>query len=144
MTKTEILIRRLRCEANNNCPHTGSGCPAGCPGFLPEDLQDYDWRNVCGEAADKIEELIAQIEAFKSNTPITFTNSGIYLGAPIFTKSECSNIVDFIELNLFDIIRNDNEIDNLEWLRSMLSIHAKAMNVIGKKWDDEKECWVSA
>ena len=151
MTKTEILIKRLRCEARYNCSYESGVCPSNCPCLLPEELQDYDPRAITGEAADKIEELIVQVEELKANASGSIVNGGIYFGAPIstkaectFTKSECANIVDFLELNLFDIIRKDDEIDNLEWLRSMLSIHSKAMHVIGKKWNDEKECWEAA
>lgn len=37
------------------------------------------------------------------------------------TKSQCKNIVDFIEVYLIDAIRNDHEIDNLNWIEDMLN-----------------------
>lgn len=36
------------------------------------------------------------------------------------TKEQCSNVVEFIEMNLFDVIRKDVDIDNIAWLESML------------------------
>lgn len=37
------------------------------------------------------------------------------------TKSQCNNLAEFIELYLVDAIRNDPEIDNLDYLRDMLN-----------------------
>lgn len=37
------------------------------------------------------------------------------------TKSQCINLAEFIELKLFDLIRNDPEMDNLDYLRDMLN-----------------------
>lgn len=39
------------------------------------------------------------------------------------TKSQCENLAFFIEVNLLDEIRKDEEIDNLNWLRDMLDAH---------------------
>ena len=41
------------------------------------------------------------------------------------TKAEVKAIADLIEINLFDIIRNDEEIDNIDWLATMISIYEK-------------------
>ena len=41
------------------------------------------------------------------------------------TKEEAEVLVDFIELNIFDIIRNDEEIDNMAWLEAVVSIYKK-------------------
>lgn len=38
------------------------------------------------------------------------------------TKSQCKNIVDFIETNLIDAIRNDDGIDNIDWIEDMLNL----------------------
>ncbi len=43
----------------------------------------------------------------------------------ILTKEEASTLADFIELYIFNAIRLDNEIDNIEWLKAMRSIHEK-------------------
>ena len=32
------------------------------------------------------------------------------------TKEQCENMVDLIENCIFDVIRNDTEIDNIQWL----------------------------
>ena len=37
------------------------------------------------------------------------------------TKSQCNNLAEFIELNLLDSIRNDPDMDNLDYLRDMLN-----------------------
>lgn len=36
------------------------------------------------------------------------------------TRSQCSNVAEFIELWLFHAMREDDEVDNLEYLRDML------------------------
>ncbi len=41
------------------------------------------------------------------------------------TKVEAEVLTDFIELNLFDIIRKDEEIDNIEWLAAIMSVYEK-------------------
>ena len=37
------------------------------------------------------------------------------------TKSQCENLAEFIELNLFRVIRLDDEIDNISWLEDMIT-----------------------
>lgn len=34
----------------------------------------------------------------------------------ILSKQYCTALVDLLECNLFDVIRNDPSIDNIEWL----------------------------
>lgn len=133
MTNIELIIKRLRCEANSDCQGQYPDC-SGCPYQLPEDAQQYSAGAIMLEAAAMIDVLNSTVNEYITQLEQSHALS----------YGEWRNLIEFIELNLFDTIRNDNEIDNLEWLRSMLSIHAKAMNVIGKKWDDEKERWVSA
>lgn len=41
------------------------------------------------------------------------------------TKSEAYSLRDFIENYLFDAIRNDVEIDNMEWLNNIMSVYKK-------------------
>lgn len=41
------------------------------------------------------------------------------------TKEEAEVLTDLIELYLFDIIRKDDEIDNINWLAIMMSIYEK-------------------
>ena len=41
------------------------------------------------------------------------------------TKSEAETIVDMIELYIFDIIRQDEEIDNINWLSTVMEIYKK-------------------
>lgn len=35
------------------------------------------------------------------------------------TKSQCASVAEFIELNLYNWIRSDDEIDNMDWLADM-------------------------
>ena len=37
------------------------------------------------------------------------------------TKSQCESLIDFIELNLLDVIRKDTDIDSLEWVQNILT-----------------------
>lgn len=41
------------------------------------------------------------------------------------TTSECKQLADFIEYNIYDVIRNDPEIDNINWLECMMSAYKK-------------------
>ena len=41
------------------------------------------------------------------------------------TKSQCKNIAEFIEFNIFENIRNDDEIDNILWLVGMMDAYYK-------------------
>lgn len=41
------------------------------------------------------------------------------------SKCEATSLADFIEFNIFDAIRNDTEIDSIEWLENILSVYRK-------------------
>lgn len=45
-----------------------------------------------------------------------------------FALDECKNLAEHIELTLFETIRNDREIDNIEWLVSIMSAYTKLVN----------------
>ena len=45
------------------------------------------------------------------------------------TESQCQNVADFIEHHLLDVIRNDTDIDNVEWVSEMIS----AMHTLRKE-----------
>lgn len=47
------------------------------------------------------------------------------------TKDEAESLVDYIEMNIFDIIRNDPDIDSIEWLANIMAVYQKC------KVDDE-------
>lgn len=58
----------------------------------------------------------------------------------LFTLDECKNLADHIELTLFETIRNDPEIDNIEWLVSIMSAYTKLVNAAEiLKLGDEQE-----
>ena len=39
------------------------------------------------------------------------------------TRSQCANLAEFIEFHLFDEIRNNPEIDNIEWVCDMVGAY---------------------
>lgn len=41
------------------------------------------------------------------------------------TKEEAESLIDLIEVTFFDMIRNDTEIDNMEWIVNIISIYQK-------------------
>lgn len=45
-----------------------------------------------------------------------------------FTLDECKNLAEQIEFTLFETIRNDSEIDSMEWLESIMSAYTKLVN----------------
>ena len=46
------------------------------------------------------------------------------------TKDQCESLVEFIELNLLDVIRNDTDVDTLKtlvWLKYLLPFCQKSL-----------------
>lgn len=41
------------------------------------------------------------------------------------TKSQCKNLAEIIQWNIFDIIRNDTDIDNIDWLVDIVEAYKK-------------------
>ncbi len=41
------------------------------------------------------------------------------------TESQIKNLADFIEFNLLDVIRNDDDIDNILWVNDMCEAYTK-------------------
>ena len=41
------------------------------------------------------------------------------------TKDEAESLMDFIEMNIFEIIRENTEIDSIEWLCNIMSVYKK-------------------
>ena len=54
----------------------------------------------------------------KSNLPATEDNS---IRTVHITRSQAFNVAEFIELRLIDAIRNDPDLDNVEWIADMLA-----------------------
>jgi hypothetical protein len=48
------------------------------------------------------------------------------------TKSEVDSLMGFIEFNIFNVIRNDEEIDSITWLDNMMSIYRKCKEVLNE------------
>lgn len=42
-----------------------------------------------------------------------------------FTKSQVDNLIEFIELNFIDIVRNDTDIDNIDYVVDMMDALVK-------------------
>lgn len=45
------------------------------------------------------------------------------------TKSEAESLADFISSNIFDAIRNDVDIDSVEWLANIMAVYRKCTEV---------------
>lgn len=42
-----------------------------------------------------------------------------------FTKSQLDNLIEFIELNFIDVLRNDTDIDNIDYVVNMMDALTK-------------------
>lgn len=52
-----------------------------------------------------------------------------------FTIDELESLIDLIECNIFPIIRNDEDIDNINWLCNICSAYRK----MKERVDDQNE-----
>ena len=53
-----------------------------------------------------------------------------------FTVDEIKNmLLPLYEFSLFDMIRNDPDIDNPKWLRGQMAIYDRLLNAIGEEGD---------
>jgi hypothetical protein len=41
------------------------------------------------------------------------------------SQSQCKNLADFIEFNIFEFVRKDEDIDNVDWLADMMDAYKK-------------------
>ena len=55
------------------------------------------------------------------------------------TESQCRNLCEFIEFNIFEYIRNDTDIDNIEWLIDMIEAYQKLKD--GAENEIQKEAY---
>ena len=46
------------------------------------------------------------------------------------TKSQCKNVAEFIDLHLLEVIRNDVDIDNTEWVKDLIFAMCALMEAI--------------
>ena len=53
-----------------------------------------------------------------------------------FTKSQVDNLVEFIEWNFIDIIRKDEEVDNINYIIDMMEA-LKKLRAVAEKFDNE-------
>lgn len=60
-----------------------------------------------------------------------------------FTKSQVDNLVEFIEWNFIDIIRKDEEVDNINYIIDMMET-LKKLRAVANEFDNEpikeKDC----
>lgn len=42
-----------------------------------------------------------------------------------FTQSQVNNLIEFIELNFIDVVRNDTDIDNIDYVVDMMDALTK-------------------
>lgn len=47
----------------------------------------------------------------------------------LFTRDECESLLDWLEIHLIDDIREDTDVDSMEWLSNMMSIYNKCKAV---------------
>ena len=47
-----------------------------------------------------------------------------------FTEAEARNLADFVEFNLIEVIRADTDIDNIEWVCSMVTAYQKLVEAV--------------
>ena len=53
-----------------------------------------------------------------------------------FTKSQVDSLVEFIEWNFIDIIRKDEDVDNINYIIDMMEA-LKKLRVIAEEFDNE-------
>lgn len=46
------------------------------------------------------------------------------------TKDQCESVIDFIETNLLDVIRQDDSIDNIDWVVNILAVRNAMKRVL--------------
>ena len=46
------------------------------------------------------------------------------------TKSQAINMAEFIEYNIFDVVRNDTDIENINWLLEMCDVYKVLKQVL--------------
>lgn len=49
------------------------------------------------------------------------------------TKDEAESLIDFIEVNIFEQIKNDPDTDNMVWLYNVCSVWKKCQNLVEEK-----------
>ena len=54
------------------------------------------------------------------------------------TKAECKILADFIEVNIFDDIRSDTDIDSMQWLVCMVEMYQKLCEGAKEKEEEKK------
>ena len=53
------------------------------------------------------------------------------------TKDECYAVAELIDINLFDMIRNDTDIDSMRWLRNVVGAYEKLCRRSGYRGETE-------
>lgn len=53
--------------------------------------------------------------------------------------TEVENLIDFFEMNLIENIREDTDIDNIEWLCDMCAVYKKLKYALGNNSCEEKK-----
>lgn len=49
------------------------------------------------------------------------------------TKLQCENLAEFIELNIFNMIRDDTDIDGIGWLADIMDAYNKLRTAVAKQ-----------
>ena len=51
------------------------------------------------------------------------------------TKEECESFIDLMDVNFFEIIRQNTDIDSMEWLTNLIHVYGRAKALLDKKED---------
>ena len=57
------------------------------------------------------------------------------------TKSQVRNLAEFIEYNILDVVRNDTDIENVDWLVEMCEAYKILKQAIEETNEEEMEPW---
>jgi len=77
------------------------------------------------------------------NVVFTVDNASIYdKEEPLLTVEEASELAEFLDMELIDIIRNDKGIENINWVVTMATIYKKLKEYSGYigLYDPEPTC----
>ena len=70
-------------------------------------------------------------EHFFRDCPIGFVRKTMKTKTIELTEGEAYALAEIISMNLFDIIRNNTDIDSMEWLNNVLSAYKKMCECSG-------------
>ena len=55
------------------------------------------------------------------------------------TKSQCENLAEFIDLNIFSMIRDDTDIDSIGWLSDIMDAYKKLQMAVAEQMKESEQ-----